>query len=131
MKLDLATFDATKLTLLEVMDMAEKAGVEPENLASLLSRPKFDPSKARMLYALGWVIARRADPGLTFVEVLTWHMEVIGTMDEKPKSGRDKAVVGAAILAGVSPREAEKLSLGELAVYRENRATRRRRGRKR
>lgn len=138
MVLDLSGFDASKLTLIEVLDMAEIAGVAPEKLASLLGGSSLDPRKARMLYALGWVIARRESPSLTFAEVSRWRMDVKGTMDEKAMEAsraKARALVNAAIMAGVSPEEAERLTMGQLEAYkdRSNRAARRgpRRGRKR
>jgi hypothetical protein len=134
MALDLATFDATKLTLLEVLDMAERAGVEPQDLASLLDRPSLDPTKARMLYALGWVIARRERPDLTWEEVQTWRMDVKGKADPAVSERnriRALAVVNAAKLSNLSPGEAGDLTLAELEAYRKGRPNRAaRRGRR-
>jgi hypothetical protein len=129
MVLDLGSFDATKLTLIEMLDMSEVAGVEPQELASLLGRSSFDPRKARMLYGLAWVIARRAQPGLTYEEVITWKMEVVGKANPKvvaKSKQRAKAIVNAAELSGLHPDEAGELTIAELGAYRDNRETRRR-----
>jgi len=125
MVLDMSSFDASKLTLLEVLDMAEASGIQPERLASLLGPSSSnDPRKFRMLYALGWVIARRANPDLTFAEVITWKMDVVGKMTSAAaakSAARNRAVVNAALLAGVTPTEAEKLTVGQLSEYRSRR----------
>ena len=131
--LDLNTFDATQLTLLEVLDMSETVGVPPEALGALLNNKKQQAQRMRMLYAMAWCIARRADPKLTFAEVCTWKLEVIGEVDkEKVEATAKRAavVVGAASVSGLPPREAEKLTVAELAAYGD-RATKRNRAARR
>jgi hypothetical protein len=131
--LDMSTFDASKLSLLDVLDMAEKAGVEPENLAGLLNLGKNSARKARMLVSLAWVIARRAEPGLTYEEVSTWRIQMRGKIDPelvRRNAARDKAITAAAEVAGVPPSEAGKLTVGELSAIH-NRQERRARARKR
>lgn len=134
MVLDLSTFDATALTLLEVLDMSEIAGVGPEELGRLLQRPGMTPAKARLLYALGWCIARREQPDLKFSDVMRWKMTVKGKPDpEKPvrNAKRAAALVNASNVSGLPPQEAGQLTMAELSAFRSaNRATRRR-GRKR
>ncbi len=129
MTLDLATFDASQLTLLEVLDMSEVAGVAPDKLAALLMRSGMDPAKARMLYALAWVIVKRELPDTKFSEVVTWKLDVTGKADpvktEVSKS-RARARVNAATLSGLPPSEAEKLTVAELQAYRDNRPKARR-----
>ena len=137
--LDLNIFDATQLTLLEVLDMSEIAGVEPERLGTLLSAKGQGNTKKRMLmmYALAWVIARRADPQLKFPEVCSWKLEIRGEASaediaaraEKSKQ-RAAKIVGAASVSGLPPSEAENLTVAELSAYadrraRQNRAARR------
>jgi hypothetical protein len=117
-KLDLNTFDASQLTLLEVLDMAEAAGVEPEALTTLLRLPKGSPRKMRLLFALAWVVARRANVALTFAEVCTWRLEMIGEIKENPMAAKRAAlVVGAATLSGLSPSEASNLTVAEIGAY--------------
>ncbi len=135
MVLDLSTFDATALTLLEVLDMSEVAGVPPEELSGLLQLKGMTPAKAKLLYALGWCIARRETPGLLFSDVIRWKMTVKGKPDpEKPvrNAKRATALVNAAKVSGLPPTEAGNLTMAELQAYRagSNRAARRR-GRKR
>jgi hypothetical protein len=131
--LDLNTFDATQLTLLEVLDMSETVGVPPEALGALLNDKRHQAQRMKMLYAMAWCIARRADHKLTFAEVCTWKLEVIGEVD-KAKSDeaakRAAIVVGAASVSGLPPREAEKLTVAELSAYGD-RATKRNRAARR
>jgi hypothetical protein len=130
--LDLNTFDATQLTLLEVLDMAEVTGVEPELLGTLLSGRQ-TTKRMRMLYAMAWCIARRADPAVRFAEVCTWKLEIIGETDPAriERAGKRTAmIVGAADVSGLHPDEAAQLTVAELAAYgdrrsRSNRAARR------
>jgi hypothetical protein len=131
--LDLNTFDATQLTLLEVLDMSEIAGVQPEAFGALLNSK--NSNRMKMLYAMAWCIARRADPSLTFAEVCTWKLEVIGEMNKEKveqTAKRAKVIVGAASVSGLPLREAEQLTVAELSAYgdrqtKQNRAARRRR----
>lgn len=139
MVLDLATFDASQLTLLEVLDMSEVAGVPPAELGALLSGggTSQTPAKARMLYALAWVIMRRADATLRYSDVIRWRLDIKGKIlpATDAQRQRTKARVGAAKLTGLPPAEAERLTVSELAAYREGqpsrpvrRAARRRKG---
>jgi hypothetical protein len=129
--LDLNTFDATQLTLLEVLDMAESTGVPPEALGTLMKTP--NSKRMRLLYAMAWCVARRANPHLTFAEVCTWKLTVIGEVNpDKVEAGAKRAaiVVGAAKVSGLSPAEAGNLTVAELNAYKErnqrgNRAARR------
>ena len=131
--LDLNTFDATQLTLLEVLDMSEVTGVPPEMLGSLLSKDAPAGKRMRMFYAMAWSIARRADPMLSFAEVCTWRVSVIGETDPvktERQQQRAAMIVGAADVSGLHPDDAAQLTLAELSAYgdrrkRANRATRR------
>jgi hypothetical protein len=129
--LDLNTFDATQLTLLEVLDMAETVGVDPEAMGALLESGAQSSKRMRLLYAMAWCVARRDNPALTFAEVCTWRLEVIGEVSEETTektAKRAKAIVGAAAVTGLPPREAGSLTLAELGAYADrNRAARRRR----
>ena len=125
--LDLNTFDASNLTLLEVLDMSEATGVEPENLGALLKTKT--NKRMRLMFAMAWVIARRANARLTFEEVCTWKLEVIGEIDTKVSEATEKRaamVVGAASVSGLPPREAANLTVAEIGAYaNRNRAARR------
>jgi hypothetical protein len=136
--LNLNTFDATQLTLLEVLDMAEAADVEPDAMGTLLGNKRQSAKRMRLMFAMAWCIARRANPLLTFAEVCTWRLEVIGEVDpvrtEKLQKRAD-IIVGAASVSGLHPDEAANLTIAELTSYQErrkrgNRAARRAAGRR-
>jgi hypothetical protein len=126
--LDLNTFDATQLTLLEILDMSEATGVEPELLGTLLSPKGQTKKRMVMLYAMAWCIARRADPTLRFAEVCTWKLEIIGETDPaKTQASLQRAdkIVGAAIVSGLPPAEAGQLTVAQLDAYANRRKRRR------
>ena len=134
MVLDLETFDAAGLTLMEVLDMAEAAGVPHSALTTLLDSKEMTPEKARVLYALAWVIVRRAEPDVKYADVVTWKLELRGKVETKVSRAtqRARARVNAARMAGVTPAEADSLTIAELAAYRDAQPKRPvRRGRKR
>ena len=120
--LDLNTFDATQLTLLEVLDMAEAVGVEPEALGAMIADSSNTSKRMRTMYALAWVIAKRANDYITFAEVCTWKLDVIGEVKpEKAEASKKRAaiVVGAASVSGLPPSEAGKLTLAEIGAYKD------------
>jgi hypothetical protein len=121
MTLDLNTFDASGLTLIEVLDMSEAAGIDSAQLVGVLNEAGMSPTKARVLYALAWCIVRRAEPDVKFSEVVTWKLDLIGTVETKVSRSqtRARARVNAAKLTGLPPAEAEKLTIAELEVYRQ------------
>lgn len=133
--LDLNTFDATQLTLLEVLDMADAVGVEPEALGAMIADSGNTSKRMRTMYALAWVISKRANDYITFAEVCTWKLDVIGEVKPgiaEASKKRAAIVVGAASVSGLPPSEAGKLTLAEIGAYKDrqlkaNRAARRRR----
>lgn len=134
MTLDLMTFDPSGLTLVEALDMADAAGVPTGSLVRLLNDKGMTPAKARVLYGLAWVIVRRAEPDVKYSDVITWKLEIVGKVETKVSNSVDRARarVNAARLAGVTPKEADNLTIAELEVYRESQPRRPvRRGRKR
>jgi hypothetical protein len=122
MTLDLNTFDASGLTLIEVLDMSEAAGIDSAELVGVLNEKGMSPTKARVLYALAWCIIRRQDPDIKFSDVITWKLTLIGKVETKVSNlqGRARARVNAAKLTGLPPAEAEKLTIAELAEYRKH-----------
>lgn len=115
--LDVSQIRPGKLTLLEALDMGEAAGVDPDDFTRILERGKA-PQKARLIYAFAWVLARRTEPELTFAEVCTYDLTVTGKApsaeDHATDAKRGKAVAAVAKLAGVSPREAEQMTMAEI-----------------
>lgn len=132
--LNLNTFDATQLTLLEVLDMAEAADVDPAQMGALIGSSAQTGKRMRLLFAMAWCIARRANSHLTFEEVCTWRLEVIGEVDPKRTEKlqkRAEAIVSVAEAAGVSPQEAANLTVAEIAAYADRRTKRNRAARRR
>lgn len=129
--LDLNTFDASQLTLLEVLDISEVAGVEAAELGLVLSRGQTS-KKMLVFYSMAWCIAKRANPFLTFEEFRTYKLEIIGQVDSNKvqrSQKRASAIVAAAAVSGLHPDEASQLTIAELSAYGErrgNRAARRR-----
>lgn len=115
--------------------MAETSGTDAGRLVGVLREKGMTPVKARVLYALAWVIMRRAEPDVKFSDVLTWKLNLIGKMEtvvSTAAQARARARVNAAKLAGVTPAEADKLTVAELDAYRKTQPRRRvARGRKR
>src|SRR5262245_21287722 len=108
--LDVGQIRPGKLTLLEALDMGEAAKVDPDDFMRILERGS-PATKARLIYAFGWVLARRAEPEITFEEFCTYDLTVTGkpATDAVHESDakRAKAITAVAKIAGVSPREAE------------------------
>jgi hypothetical protein len=126
--LNLSTFDATQLTLLEVMDICEAVEVEPEALGGLLATKS--RKRIQLMYAIAWVIARRPNPDLTLDEVCTWKLDVQGTMNSRTTEASAKRAamrVNAAVSTGLAPDDAEKLSIADLAAYADTHKRSRRR----
>jgi hypothetical protein len=75
--LDLATFDMGAFGIGELLDLTDAVGVAPDKLGEAM-RTGSSGRKGRVFVGIAWLIARRADPGLTFDDVATWSIEVRG-----------------------------------------------------
>lgn len=112
--INVADIGPGRLTLLEALDIAEASGIEAARFSSVLERGSL-AQKARLMYAFAWVVARRAEPDLTYSEVCTYFLEVKGVLpDDKAVKAKAEALVGVASLAGVSTEEAGKMTLAEV-----------------
>lgn len=131
MIMDMGRFDPTNLTLLETLDMCEAAGVETNELPSLLASvggSRITGKAARFLYAFGWIIAKRAEPELTFETVQTWKMQITGTADGAAVERNRKraiATINAAAALGVGPRDAERATIAEISAAKSARRRKR------
>lgn len=116
--LDLALIDASKITLMDAFDIQEKSGIDASRFGTVLKTE--GPERARMLYAFAWVIARRVEPGLTWDEMLTYNLEIIGepmsAEQQEHETEKARAVMNVVRLAGVSPDEARDMSMAEVAA---------------
>jgi hypothetical protein len=120
--LDVSQIRPGRLTLLEALDLGEASGIEVDNFVSILESGSTS-DKARLLYAFAWVLARRAEPDLTYTEVCTYNLTVQGKIptdaDRAADAKRAKAVASVAKLAGVTPREAEAMTMAEVRAVTE------------
>lgn len=104
------------LTLLEALDIVDAVGIPSSEFGRIMEQGKLR-QKALLMMAVAWVVARRAEPDLTFAEVCTYQLEVVGDpVDDEKAQARADAIVGVAALAGVTPDEAEKMTMAEVAA---------------
>ena len=117
--LDIRSITPGNLTLLDALDIADVTGIDPDEMMSVLAG-KRNRKQGLLMYAIAWVFARRVEPGMTWAEMLTCHLHIIGeaategeiTAEQK----RANAVVGVAMLAGVTPDQAEGMTVAEVAA---------------
>jgi hypothetical protein len=128
--LEVAKLNPAALTMLDALDMADASGIKPQDFTNVL-QGKDERSKVLVLYAFAWVIGRRLEPGLTFQEVCTYQLEVIGKPPTKIETeaaiNRAKTTVNLAMMAGITPDEAEQLTVAEAAAVVDIQKQRRRR----
>lgn len=130
--LNVADVSSGVLTLMEALDIADASGFDADDFAAVMSRGTLR-DKARLMYAFAWIALRRVEPKITYETVLTYQLEVIGSVPEK-KGDRAKTVVAVAALAGISPEEAKQLTMDEVEAITElhkRRTVRRTAGRRR
>jgi hypothetical protein len=117
--LNVAAISPGNLTLLDALDIADASGVGPDEMAEVIKGPQ-TRRQGMLMYAMAWVIGRRIEPGLTFEEVITCHLRVVGKplTPEQIEAEQKRAlqVASVAMLAGVSPAEAEEMSVAEVAA---------------
>ena len=75
-------------------------------------------------YALAWQYRLRDEPGVTWAEAQTWRvtMDYGDTTADAISAAEAEASVGAALLTGLPPAEASKLTMRELGEYNRRRA---------
>lgn len=119
--LDLASIDSSRLTLLDALDIVEVTGIPAEKFDRTLAGIKTGISSgdsARLLYAFAWVILRKVERDVTWAEMQTYDLKIVGApLDEQAVQNIDRratAVMNVVRLAGVSPSEAEQLSLAQV-----------------
>jgi len=119
--LDLANIDSSRLTLLDALDIVEVTGIPADRFDKTLAGVKTgmsDGASARLLYAFAWVILRKIEPSVSWAEMQTYDLKIVGTpLDEETVQQIDKravAVMNVVRLAHVSPAEAEQLSLAQV-----------------
>jgi hypothetical protein len=111
----------------DLIDLCEAAGVDPEEMQSLMAGPKRGARKLRLLCAVAWVVNRREVPGLTYADVLAGQVEIIGTPDsarEARKAKAAKLTAGVVVATGLSPDVVRSMSLSEVAAVVDIKAAR-------
>lgn len=104
------------LTLLEALDISEASGFDGDDFQAVMRRGSLR-DKAKLMYAFAWVVARRVEPDLTYDEVCTYQLEIVGEpADQAKQMKKAETVVAVASLAGVSPEEAKNMSVAEVAA---------------
>ena len=112
------------LTLLEALDIVDASGIPSGEFSRVMEHGKLR-EKALLMMAVAWVIARRVEPDLTFEEVCTYKLEVVGEpLDDQKAKDRATAIVSVAQLAGISPDEAKKMTVSEIEALTELRRKR-------
>lgn len=105
-----------RLSLIEALDIVEASGISSTNFERTLSRGSL-AQKAKLIYAFAWVVARRVEPDLTYAEVCTYQISVKGEpVNDEADKRKAEAVVSVASLANVSPEEAKKMNMAEVAA---------------
>lgn len=114
------------LTILEVARASVLAGVkrtDTERLMRTMLDPDADPADlergATLLYAWSLQLERRIDPTLTWEDAQTWRVvfDVEATEADELVEAEAEAVVEAARVSGLPPREAGELTLAQLGHY--------------
>jgi hypothetical protein len=117
--LNMGTITPGNLTLLDALDIADASGVSPDEMVDALKGPP-NRRQAMLMYAMAWVVGRRVEPGLTFAEVMGCHLRIVGSAasDDQIAAEMQRAtqVASVAMLAGVTPDEAERMTVAEVAA---------------
>lgn len=102
------------LTLLEALDIVEASGIPSSEFVRVMEKGRLR-QKALLMMAVAWVIARRVEPDLTFAEVCTYQLDVIGEpRNDEAEKHRAETVVAISQMAGVSTTEAKNMTVAEI-----------------
>jgi hypothetical protein len=114
------------LTILEIARASATAHVkrsDTERLLRTMIAADADPADlelgATLLYAWAWQLVRRDEPAATWAEAQTWRVEFDLDATDETTDAEALAVVEAALVSGLPPREAATLTLAELGAYGE------------
>jgi hypothetical protein len=133
--------DIRGLTILEAARANSAADVRQSDVGRLLrilDNPGAEPALIEkaftLLYAYAWQLERRADPSTTWEAAQTWRVTVDVSAVNAEADSDAVTSVRAAVVTGLPPDEAGKLTLAQMDEYRSIAAERERaakRGRKR
>lgn len=76
-RLELAAVDFGAFGVGEWLELARVLELEPDAIAPAM-RDGSSTDKARVGIGVAWLIARRAEPELTYAEVERWSIEIVG-----------------------------------------------------
>lgn len=126
--LNLADVDAGKLTLMDALDIAEVSGVPAHKFASTLAGAS-ENVRAKLLYAYAWVIVRKIERSVTWEEMQTYDLEVIGSPPSDEQKNitemRARATMNVVRATGLPPSEAEQLTVAQVAAVMPSRRRKR------
>jgi len=117
--------DIRGLTILEAARANTAADVRQSDvgrLLRLLDNPAADPALVEkaftLLYAYAWQLGRREDPATTWEAAQSWRVTLdLETVDAEADA--DAAMsVRAAVVTGLPPGEAAKLTVAQMDEYR-------------
>jgi phage terminase large subunit-like protein len=118
--------DIAGMTWLEIARAAALAGVKRGDWTAAIHATadvNAEPAEALrgtlLAYAWAYVLVRRDEPAVTFDEAQTWDVRVTNEPIDPALDDEARASVEAAILSGLPPHEAGKLTTSELAAYAE------------
>lgn len=114
------------MTWLEVARAAALAGVKRNEWTAAIHATADDGADPELAlrgtllgYAWAYVLVRRDEPGVTWEDAQTWAVQITNEPIDPILEDEARASVEAAMLSGLPPHEAAKLSTVELAAYAE------------
>lgn len=128
---DMSRIDIGQLTLKELLDASDVAGISMHNISEAM----LDASRqVNIFYGLAWVILRREDKSLTYEDVCEFDLIVTGEPPDDAEAAkakeRAKQVVAVAQIARVTPQEAESLTINQIEAATELQVARNRSARR-
>lgn len=115
--LNLRNLDASRITLLDALDIARVSGISADRFGTTLAS-KNEAERGKLMYAFAWVIARRIEPDLTWEEMCTYQLDIMGSPPSKDEQDAEatkaRAIMNVVQLAHVTPDVAEQMTLAQV-----------------
>jgi hypothetical protein len=87
---DVSAISAASLSFGDLIDLADATDIEPEDMDRTLNGKARGRDRLRLIVGFAWIVSRRAEPELTYTDVLRGRVEVVGKLDPtKPPAGGD------------------------------------------
>ena len=90
---DVAQVTAGSLSFGDLIDLADATDIEPEDMQAVLMAK--GRRRLKLLVGFAWIIYRRAEPDLTFADVMAGQVEVLGKVDPKRRAPKRAARAGS------------------------------------